>query len=198
MSSEDSFESGNECFQKRQLKHIGEEGSITNGRQYILKIVVAGDGGVGKTSLLNRYVSDKFIDGMKMTIGTDFYSKVIRCENRVFALQLWDFGGELRFRFLLPGYCKGACGVILVFDLNDLSTLLNLKEWLQIVRENTADPVIILIGNKADITNSMHEDLIQEFCRKNRLDKFIPTSAKTGENVESVFQELTNRISAKW
>ncbi|MFX1521044.1 MAG: Rab family GTPase, partial [Promethearchaeota archaeon] len=169
----------------------------TTKKEYRLKIVVAGDGGVGKTSLLNRYVSETFLTAMKMTIGTDFFSKTIEGEESIVKLQLWDFGGEPRFRFLLPGYCKGARGVILAFDLNDFTTLINLDEWIQIVRQSTTDPVIFLIGTKVDIAGGVkEEDFIREFCEKHKITKFIPTSSKTGENVDFVFQEIVKRILA--
>jgi small GTP-binding protein len=164
-------------------------------KEYRIKIVVAGDGGVGKTSLLNRYVSDTFLTAMKMTIGTDFFSKAMDRDDSVVKLQLWDFGGEKRFRFLLPGYCKGARGVLLAFDLNDFTTLMNLDEWIQIIKENTTNPKIMLVGTKVDIAGGvMEEEFIRDFCIKHSIDKFIPTSSKTGENVDLVFQELVNRI----
>ena len=165
-------------------------------KEYRIKIVVAGDGGVGKTSLLNRYISDTFLTAMKMTIGTDFFSKTMEIADSIVKLQLWDFGGEPRFRFLLPGYCKGARGVLLAFDMNDYTTLMNLDEWIQIIRENTKDPILILIGTKADIGDLVDDHLILEFCENNKITRFFPTSAKTGENVDLVFQELVTRILA--
>ena len=169
----------------------------TTKKEYRIKIVVAGDGGVGKTSLLNRYVSETFLTAMKMTIGTDFFSKVMERQNSVVKLQLWDFGGEKRFRFLLPGYCKGARGVLLAFDLNDFTTLMSLDEWIQIIKENTIDPKIILVGTKVDIAGGvMEEEFIRDFCEKHNIHEFIPTSSKTGKNVDFVFQELVDRILA--
>ncbi len=166
-------------------------------KEHRLKIVVAGDGGVGKTCLLNRYISNTFMDVMKITIGTGFFAKEIEMEDFIAKLQLWDFGGEKRFRFLLPNYCKGAHGVILAFDMNDFTTLMNLDEWLQIVRENTKDPVIILVGTKVDVAGYMDERIIQDFCKENAIKKFIPTSAKTRKNIELVFQELVENIIDK-
>jgi small GTP-binding protein len=162
-----------------------------------MKIVVAGDGGVGKTSLLNRYVSNSFLEIMKMTIGTGFFSEVIETEKDIIQLQLWDFGGEKRFRFILPNYCKGAHGVIFAFDLNDFTTLMNLDEWLEIIRENTENPVMFLVGTKADVAGTLDEYLILQFLQKNKMNKFIPTSAKTGDNVKSVFEELAQTILDK-
>jgi small GTP-binding protein len=166
------------------------------GKEYNIKVVVCGDGGVGKTSLLNRFVSNQFLEIMKMTIGTGFFSKVLETEDSIIKLQLWDFGGEKRFRFILPNYCKGAHGVILAFDMNDFTTLMNLDEWLQIIRENTTNPRIILVGTKSDITMVLDEKFIKEYLKENNIEKFIPTSAKTGENIERMFEEMVNDILA--
>ncbi|WP_287585283.1 Rab family GTPase [Candidatus Borrarchaeum sp.] len=170
--------------------------AVASKEEYYVKVVVAGDGGVGKTSLLNRYVSNTFLEVMKITIGAGFYSEVIETEDRIVTLQLWDFGGEKRFRFILPSYCKGAHGVILAFDMNDFTTLINLDEWLAIIRENTKKPSIFLVGTKSDIAGIIDNKFIQDYLAKNKLKKFIPTSAKTGDNVGRIFQELTQDILA--
>ena len=196
-------------FQKTSLKNslrlvereTSEKSTVEEGerpkKEYVIKIIVAGDGGVGKTSLLNRYISNEFVEGMKLTVGTDFFTHVFDCKGRTVKIQVWDFGGEPRFRFILPDYCKGACGVLLAFDLNDFATLINLNEWLQIIRENVADSVTILVGTKADNAEFLDEETIKQFCIINEIDEFIPTSSKTGENVDFVFYELIRRIIAR-
>ena len=181
-----------ESFKKPKNMIIVE--ASTTKTEYKVKIIVAGDGGVGKTSLLNRYVTDTFMEVMKMTIGTGFFTQVIETEDSIVGLQLWDFGGEKRFRFILPSYCKGAHGVILAFDMNDFTTLMNLDEWLQIIRENTKTPISFLVGTKVDVAGILDENFIQEYLQKNQLTKFIPTSAKTGENVDRLFEELTHDV----
>jgi small GTP-binding protein len=175
---------------------ISEECSITK-NEYHIKIIIAGDGGVGKTSLLNRYVSNDFVECMNLTVGSDFFSQVCDFKENKIKLQMWDFGGEPRFRFFLSDYCKGACGVLLAFDMSDFSSLLSIKEWLQIIRANTEDPVTILVGTKADNADFLDEKIVREFCLINQIDEYIPTSAKTGENVDFVFKELVRRIIAR-
>jgi small GTP-binding protein len=154
-------------------KNILEECSKTK-KEHQIKIVVAGDGGVGKTSLLNRYVSNDFIECMNLTVGSDFFSQVCDFKENTIKLQLWDFGGEPRFRFFLSDYCKGACGVLLAFDLSDFSTLLGIKEWLEIIRGNTEDPVTILVGTKADNAAFLDEETIQHTyeCKDGRKRRF--------------------------
>ncbi|WP_287586346.1 Rab family GTPase [Candidatus Borrarchaeum sp.] len=162
-----------------------------------MKIIVAGDGGVGKTSLLNRYISNDFIESMSLTVGSDFFSQACDFKEHKIKIQIWDFGGEPRFRFILPDYCIGASGVLLAFDLSDFSTLLSVKEWLQLIRGNTENPVTILVGTKADNTNLLDEEIIKEFCIQNEIDEYIPTSSKTGKNVDFVFKELIRRVIAR-
>lgn len=178
-------------------KPILEECPKMKNEYHRMKIIVAGDGGVGKTSLLNRYISNDFIEGMSLTVGSDFFSQACDFKEHKIKIQIWDFGGEPRFRFILPDYCTGASGVLLAFDLSDFSTLLNVKEWLQLIRGNTENPVTILVGTKADNENILDEDIIKEFCLINEIDEYIPTSSKTGKNVEFVFKELIRRIIAR-
>ena len=83
----------------------------------IFKTVIAGEGGVGKTALTIRFTKGVYLEGTKMTIGVDFSAVKVSLREEAVTLQLWDFGGENRFRFILPGYCKGSSGALLVFDL---------------------------------------------------------------------------------
>ena len=175
---------------------------VNKKRTYIFKVIVAGEGGVGKTTLINRHATGKFNVDTKMTIGVGF----LICEaNHTFdetiKLQVWDFGGEKRFRFLLPTYCNGAHGVILAFDLTSISSLLNLHEWIKLIKEHTKNPVILLIGTKNDIAKENGEDIIpddiiNQFLSSISLDKsfFFKTSSKTGENIATVFSSISSRI----
>lgn len=175
---------------------------VNKKRTYIFKIIVAGEGGVGKTTLINRHSTGQFNVDTKMTIGVGF----LICEaNHTFEetikLQIWDFGGEKRFRFLLPTYCHGAHGVILAFDLTCISSLLNLREWIKLIREHTKNPVILLIGTKNDIAQDNGEDIISDeiinqFLSSISLDKsfFFKTSSKTGENIANVFSSISSLI----
>jgi small GTP-binding protein len=189
------------CENETCKKEDNEENTVKERKipkkEYWIKIVVCGDGGVGKTSLLNRYVSNEFMECMKLTVGADFFTQVFDCKGSIIKLQLWDFGGEERFRFLLPDYCKGACGVLLTFDLTDYTTLQSIDEWMHIIKENTTDPLTILVGTKADNAAFLDEEVIKKFCHAHEIDEFIPTSSKTGENVDFVFHELVRRIVAR-
>lgn len=159
--------------------------------RYTFKCIVAGDGGTGKTTLINRYITNKFSVDTKVTIGAGFYTKALELNDAFVKLQIWDFGGEKRFRFILPTYCKGAHGVIMAFDLTRLPTLVGLDDWIDIIKKNADNPKIILIGTKNDLGQLVDEDTINEFLqRNNEIASFYKTSSKTGENVEDVFMQL--------
>jgi len=182
-----------------EIYQIGVGANII--RAYIFKIIVAGEGGVGKTTLVNRYATGKFNVDTRVTIGVGFQVfEANGTHNELIKLQLWDFGGEKRFRFLLPSYCNGAHGVILAFDLTRISSLLNLREWIQLIRENTKNPVIVLIGTKNDLAkergDGITDDLINQFLSSVDLNDAVvlKTSSKTGENVTNVFSKLSSLI----
>ena len=159
--------------------------------RYTFKCIVAGDGGTGKTTLINRYITKTFSVDTKVTIGAGFYTKTLEINDSILKLQIWDFGGEKRFRFILPTYCKGAHGVIMAFDLTRLPTLIGLDEWLDIIKKNAANPKIILIGTKLDIGQTIDEEIINEFLARNKdVSSFYKTSSKTGENIEAVFVQM--------
>jgi len=160
---------------------------------YTYKILMLGDASVGKTSLTLRYISGFFMEDLKLTIGVDFYSKTIDFIDNKVKLQIWDFGGEERFRFLLSQYCKGANGAFFLFDITNQISLDHLPDWTQIVRENAGDIPIMLIGSKLDLDEyravSKENGILA--TKKYNLASFIELSSKTGENVEKAFYDMT-------
>lgn len=171
---------------------------------YILKVVVAGEGGVGKTSLCTRFTKGVFIEGTKMTIGVDFSAVKVKANTKfgeeLVTLQIWDFGGEERFRFILPGYCNGANGAILAFDITLGYTFYNLPSWLALIRQAVPDIKIILTGLKADleaerkISREEAEEMVQEW----ELNGYIEASSKSGENVPHIFGLITQEMLSKF
>ncbi len=163
---------------------------------YTFKLMMLGDASVGKTSLTLRYISGFFMEDLKLTIGVDFYSKTILFNGKKVKLQMWDFGGEERFRFLLSQYCKGANGAFFLYDITNVRSIEHLPEWTQIVRENAGDIPIMLIGSKKDLDEFRtvpREDGILA-AKKYNLASFIELSSKTGENVESTFKVMTETL----
>lgn len=167
---------------------------------YTYKIMMLGDASVGKTSLTIRYISGSFLDDLKLTIGVDFYSKNSIYQDKRVKLQIWDFGGEERFRFLLSQYCKGANGAFFLYDITNSVTLDHLPDWTQIIREHAGDIPIMLIGSKLDLSEYRavtREDGIRA-AKKYNLASFVELSSKTGQNVQKAFEVMTEILFEKY
>ena len=165
-------------------------------QNYILKILTAGEGGVGKTTLLHRYVEGRFSAQTKMTIGVEFFLKETVIDEKQCTLQLWDFGGQERFRFLLESYVLGAMGALLLFDLTRMMTLENLEQGLKIVRKGNPDLPVLFLGTKLDLADEIQvdDDYAMTFLKEYNLIDFLKISSKTGENVGQAFEMLTRKI----
>ena len=119
---------------------------------FTFKLLMLGDASVGKTSLTHRYITGVFVDSPRLTIGVDFFSKKVRLDHgKKVKLQIWDFGGEERFRFLLPTYSKGSNAALFLYDITSHSSLESLPVWIEIVRKNAGNIPILLIGSKSDL-----------------------------------------------
>ncbi|QEE17063.1 GTP-binding protein [Promethearchaeum syntrophicum] len=170
------------------------------------KIVILGEGGVGKTTLLHRTVSNIFVDSTKMTIGSDFFMKKIEKTDEKninhINLLLWDFAGQERFRFILKDYVRGAEGVVLCFDLARLPTLKRLYDWIDILKEGgvwgNKNVKFFLVGTKEDLVSNnsiaISPDEIEQCKNDFNIDYFIKTSALNSNGVEELFNEIGNRM----
>jgi len=170
------------------------------GYDYTWKIMMLGDAAVGKTSLTLRFISGFFLDDLKLTIGVDFYSKTTTLKEKKVKLQIWDFGGEQRFRFLLHQYCKGANAAFFLYDITNRLSLDHLPDWTQIIREHAGDIPIMLIGSKVDLKEfravTREEGILA--AKKYNLSTFIELSSKTGQNVEKSFDVITEILFEKY
>lgn len=162
------------------------------------KIVVAGAKDVGKSSLITRYCDNSFSETTQGTIGVAFKRKEVNFkENFKIELSIWDFGGEEKYRILLPTYVKGASAALLLYDTTDKSTLEDIRNWVKIIDENSKDIIKIIIGTKIDLKEN------REISKADALkisEKFkcygepVGTSSKTGENVEEAFLNVVKAI----
>jgi small GTP-binding protein len=157
------------------------------------KIMMLGDKDAGKTSLTIRFISGFFLEDIKLTIGLDFYSKTTNYSEKKVKLQIWDFGGEERFRFLLHQYCKGANAAFFLYNITIPRTLDHLPEWIQIIREHAGDIPIMLVGTNVHLKEQRAVTREQDIqaARLNNLSGFIEVSSKTGQNVEKLFDLMT-------
>ena len=169
-------------------------------RKMLFKIVVVGDGGVGKSTMVQRLTTGQFIP-QKITIGTDLATYDVRIDNSFdVRLQIWDFAGERRFRLFLPNYSRGATGCLLCYDITRRTSFDSLEEWYNIVNNNADNPIFILVGEKldlADIRRNVDYEDANEFKEKYNIDFLFETSSKSGENNKMIFETLTRLILRK-
>lgn len=156
------------------------------------KLVFLGDQGVGKTSMITRFMYDTFDNAYQATIGIDFLSKTMYLEDRTVRLQLWDTAGQERFRSLIPSYIRDSSVAVVVYDITNRASFLNTSKWIEDVRtERGQDVVIMLVGNKTDISDR-RQVAIEEGSDKAKEENvlFIETSAKEGYNIKALFRKL--------
>ena len=161
---------------------------------FTFKILLLGDASVGKTSFTKRYCYNIFNPSERLTIGVDFHVKTIELDGKRIKLQLWDVGGEERFRFLLPTYCLGANAAFLLYDITRPSTLDNISEWITIVRQKGGQIPIMLVGAKLDLERTQRQiqrDYGIQIAEKNEMASFVEISAKENINVDNAFKVLT-------
>ena len=162
--------------------------------QYKFKITLFGPGGVGKTSLLLRYIKDYFSNDLKKTIGSNFLIKDVELDGKSIRLLLWDIGGQPQFHKLRTIYFKGSNAALGVFDLSSSQTLLKIPGWISSIKKTVKKTIpMVLIGNKADLEREV-DRLEAEDLAKRLNCEYMETSAKTGENVEGAFLNLTHRM----
>jgi Ras-related protein Rab-8A len=121
----------------------------------LIKLLLIGDSGVGKSCLLLRFSDDTFTTSFITTIGIDFKIRIIELDNRLIKLQIWDTAGQERFRTITTAYYRGAMGILLVYDVTDESSFNNIRNWIRNIELHASDNVNkILVGNKADMDES--------------------------------------------
>ena len=158
---------------------------------YLFKLLILGESGVGKTCLLLRYTDDFFTANHLTTVGIDFKVRVVVLENKIIKLQIWDTAGQERFRNISRIYYKGAQGIILTYDITDQSSFRNVRNWIKQVEENAPTNVCkVLVGNKCDKSDRVVTEEEGKMLANDFGMRFFETSAKTNQNVNEVFQFL--------
>lgn len=168
----------------------------------VLKVIVVGDMGTGKTSLIRKYVDGQFSEYYKITVGVDFASKSIQHDSAKIDLQLWDIAGQERFGSMTGVYFRESVGAIVVFDTTRPSTYEMAKVWYKDIQEKvyTAEGSVvptILLGNKIDIKPEGWEEKSQEIVEESKKDgylSFYETSAKEGTNLDEAIESLVHYI----
>ncbi|THH33892.1 hypothetical protein EUX98_g298 [Antrodiella citrinella] len=161
----------------------------TSEYDYLFKLLLIGDSGVGKSCLLLRFADDTYTESYISTIGVDFKIRTIELEGKTVKLQIWDTAGQERFRTITSSYYRGAHGIIVVYDVTDNDTFTNVKQWLQEIDRYASEGVNkLLVGNKSDLTSKK-----VEFADQLTIP-FLETSAKNATNVEQAFLTMAKQI----
>jgi len=163
---------------------------------YLFKVVLIGDSGVGKSNLLSRFTRNEFNIESKSTIGVEFATRSINVDGKTVKSQIWDTAGQERYRAITSAYYRGAVGALLVYDIAKHATYVNVTRWLKELRDHAdTNIVIMLVGNKSDLKHlrAVPTEEAKAFASENGLS-FIETSALDASNVESAFQNILTEI----
>lgn len=163
---------------------------------YLFKLLLIGDSGVGKSCLLLRFADDTYTESYISTIGVDFKIRTIELEGKTIKLQIWDTAGQERFRTITSSYYRGAHGIIVAYDVTDQESFNNVKQWLQEIDRYACENVNkLLVGNKSDLTTKKVVDYTtaKEFADQLGIP-FLETSAKNATNVEQAFMTMAAEI----
>ena len=165
--------------------------------QYLIKLLIIGDSGVGKSCILLRFVDDQFTPSFITTIGIDFKIKTIEIDGKQIKLQIWDTAGQERFRTITTAYYRGAMGIVLTYDVTDKKSFDNIKHWITNIEEHAQSVVDkVLVGNKCDCEPNLKvvtTEMLQNEAKKYGIDYF-ESSAKSNINIDNIFFTLAKRI----
>ncbi|KAK9324703.1 P-loop containing nucleoside triphosphate hydrolase protein [Lipomyces orientalis] len=166
---------------------------------YLFKLLLIGDSGVGKSCLLLRFADDTYTESYISTIGVDFKIRTIELEGKTVKLQIWDTAGQERFRTITSSYYRGAHGIIVVYDVTDQESFTNVKQWMQEIDRYATEGVNkLLVGNKSDMADKkvVEYTVAKEFADSLKIP-FLETSAKNATNVEQAFLTMARQIKER-
>eukprot|EP01100_Stratorugosa_tubuloviscum_P007234 TRINITY_DN302_c0_g1_i2.p1 TRINITY_DN302_c0_g1~~TRINITY_DN302_c0_g1_i2.p1 ORF type:complete len:216 (-),score=111.44 TRINITY_DN302_c0_g1_i2:27-674(-) len=166
---------------------------------YLIKLLLIGDSGVGKSCLLLRFSDDSFTPSFITTIGIDFKIRTIELDGKKIKLQIWDTAGQERFRTITTAYYRGAMGILLVYDVTDEKSFSNIRNWMRNIEQHATESVNkMLIGNKCDMVDkrAVESDRGKALAAEYGIN-FLETSAKNSINVEEAFISLAKDIKKR-
>ncbi|CAA3018782.1 ras-related RABD2a-like [Olea europaea subsp. europaea] len=170
---------------------------------YLFKLLLIGDSGVGKSCLLLRFADDSYLDSYISTIGVDFKIRTVEQDGKTIKLQIWDTAGQERFRTITSSYYRGAHGIIIVYDVTDQESFNNVKQWLNEIDRYASENVNkLLVGNKCDLAENraVPYETAKAFADEIGIP-FMETSAKNATNVEQAFMamsaDIKNRMASQ-
>ncbi|WJX64071.1 Ras-related protein RABA2a [Trifolium repens] len=165
---------------------------IDNEYDYLFKVVLIGDSGVGKSNILSRFTRNEFCLESKSTIGVEFATRTLQVEGKTVKAQIWDTAGQERYRAITSAYYRGAVGALLVYDITKRQTFENVQRWLRELRDHADSNIVIMMaGNKSDLNHlrAVASEDAESLAEKEGLS-FLETSALEALNVEKAFQTI--------
>ena len=163
---------------------------------YLLKYVIIGDSGVGKSNILLKYTNGTFSDEFKATVGVEFGAKNIEIKKTIYRIQIWDTAGQENFRSIARAYYKNSVCACIVYDITNRNSFNSVQEWIDDCTKQTPKTILLLlIGNKNDLNDKreVQYEEGEEFAKKKNMI-FLETSAKTGNNINTIFEKSVEQI----
>eukprot|EP00483_Globobulimina_turgida_P002278 UN02280 len=173
---------------------------MSGNKKVLVKIIIIGESGVGKTALLHQYVTGNFIQEHKSTIGADFHTSELTIDNKTITLQIWDTAGQERFQSLGNAFYRGADACILVYDITDDNSFRQIEDWkTKFVSQAGIDTPLeypfLLLANKTDLQNrAISQQQGQNYANENKMS-FYETSALKGTNIEEAIKKIASIAS---
>ena len=166
---------------------------------FLLKYIIIGDAAVGKSNLLLRFAQNDFKSEYQLTIGVEFGAKNIEIENKKYRLQIWDTAGQENYRSITRAYYKNSVCAILVYDITNRDSFEHISSWIEdCLNQSPKTVFMVLVGNKSDLDDKRKVTTEEgEQMAKNHNLMFFETSAKTGDNVDKIFEESAKEINRK-
>ncbi|KAL5572676.1 hypothetical protein UlMin_022273 [Ulmus minor] len=169
----------------------------TGNKNIQAKLVLLGDMGTGKTSLVLRFVKGQFLEYQESTIGAAFFTQVLSLNEVTIKFDIWDTAGQERYHSLAPMYYRGAAAAVVVYDITSMESFVRAKKWVQeLQRQGNPNLVMFLAGNKADLADKrkVGAEEGELYAKENGL-VFLETSAKSAQNVNELFYEIAKRLA---
>ena len=190
---------GKECSGTHRPTNPPNTMTMSGEYDYLFKLLLIGDSGVGKSCLLLRFADDTYTDSYISTIGVDFKIRTIELDGKTIKLQIWDTAGQERFRTITSSYYRGAHGIIIVYDVTSKDSFDSVKQWLQEIERYASEAVNkLLVGNKSDMEakRAVQTDQGKEMAASLKMP-FLETSAKASTNVEKAFLTMAGEIKSR-
>ena len=162
------------------------------------KLLLLGDTNVGKTSIFNRFIYNRFEENQGASIGVDFSTKNYKYKNKNYSITLFDTAGQERFRSIIQGYYRIGEGIFVVFDLTNQNSLNSIPTWIESIKENNGESKFIILGNKDDLKNKISDEEINSVLNQIKEKYiFIKTSSVKNQNINKAFEKMIDLIEGE-